>query len=412
MTAIVGILNKHAVAIAADSAVTVSTGDNTKIYNTSQKIFKISDKNPVALMIYDNAAFMGAPWEVIVDLYRQERGNNTFKKVQDYANDFLKFLSDCEYLNGPEEQRKYLLREMYAIYSRLNDAIDARVDDDIENRDDLSRQDVEECYSKRSVEVMKEFSDLCQEAGPNDEINLTPEQFQKIAQDGINYILDEISDDEWSEKAKQYWAEAFYKALTSKFAYSKSGLVFVGYGSKNIYPSLYAVNVCGIFNDVLRWEEYEKEDITNDNTSSIIPFAQTDVMMTMLKGIAPAFQAELIDSHLGSLNNVVDQIRSRMEENGISQKVIDKVLDIDVNAQQEKYVEHCDSFMKDNYTTGVVDAVECFNTEDMANMAESLISITNLQRHISSSEESVGGPVEVALITRGGGFRWIKHREF
>ena len=44
MTAIVGILNKRGVAIAADSAVTVGNGDNVKIYNTSQKIFKLSEK--------------------------------------------------------------------------------------------------------------------------------------------------------------------------------------------------------------------------------------------------------------------------------------------------------------------------------------------------------------------------------
>ena len=54
MTAIVGILNKRGVAIAADSAVTVGNGDNVKIYNTSQKIFKLSEKNPLALMIYDS----------------------------------------------------------------------------------------------------------------------------------------------------------------------------------------------------------------------------------------------------------------------------------------------------------------------------------------------------------------------
>ena len=35
MTAIVGILNKRGVAIAADSAVTVGNGDNVKIYNTN-----------------------------------------------------------------------------------------------------------------------------------------------------------------------------------------------------------------------------------------------------------------------------------------------------------------------------------------------------------------------------------------
>ena len=60
----------------------------------------------------------------------------------------------------------------------------------------------------------------------------------------------------------------------------------------------------------------------------------------------------------------------------------------------------------------MVDAVESFNVEDMVDMAESFISITNLQRHISSSEESVGGPVDVAVITKSEGFVWVKHKQW
>ena len=47
-----------------------------------------------------------------------------------------------------------------------------------------------------------------------------------------------------------------------------------------------------------------------------------------------------------------------------------------------------------------------------ASMAESLIAVTNLQRHITSSEESVGGPVDVAVITRSEGFVWMKHKNW
>lgn len=49
--------------------------------------------------------------------------------------------------------------------------------------------------------------------------------------------------------------------------------------------------------------------------------------------------------------------------------------------------------------------------EDIVNMAESLISITNLQRHITSSEETVGGPIDVAVITKTEGFLWAKQKE-
>jgi len=56
--------------------------------------------------------------------------------------------------------------------------------------------------------------------------------------------------------------------------------------------------------------------------------------------------------------------------------------------------------------------VDSFSIDDMANMAESLISVTNLQRHFSSSDESVGGPIDVAVITRSEGFIWVKHKQW
>ena len=59
MTAIVAVLNKHAVAVAADSAVTM--GNTHKVVNSANKIFTLSKYHPVAVMTYSSATFMGTP---------------------------------------------------------------------------------------------------------------------------------------------------------------------------------------------------------------------------------------------------------------------------------------------------------------------------------------------------------------
>ena len=69
-------------------------------------------------------------------------------------------------------------------------------------------------------------------------------------------------------------------------------------------------------------------------------------------------------------------------------------------------------YLGDTFVDGIINAVASFNIEDMVKMAESLISITNLQRHFSSSEESVGGPVDVAVITKSEGFVWVNHKQW
>jgi hypothetical protein len=59
MTAEIAVLNKSAVALAADSAVTIGRPPNSKIYNTVNKIFELSSVHPVGIMIYGSLDFVG-----------------------------------------------------------------------------------------------------------------------------------------------------------------------------------------------------------------------------------------------------------------------------------------------------------------------------------------------------------------
>jgi len=45
-------------------------------------------------------------------------------------------------------------------------------------------------------------------------------------------------------------------------------------------------------------------------------------------------------------------------------------------------------------------------------MAESLVNLTSLKRKYTPESETVGGPVDVALISKGDGFIWIKRKRY
>ena len=101
MTALVGVLNKRGAAIAANSAMTVFGNGNSKIYNNEQKIFPLSDRNPVGVMICNNLNFLTTPWALIFELYKEKRGGMTFPSLTDYVNDFIEFaeqgFTECTY---------------------------------------------------------------------------------------------------------------------------------------------------------------------------------------------------------------------------------------------------------------------------------------------------------------------------
>jgi hypothetical protein len=188
----------------------------------------------------------------------------------------------------------------------------------------------------------------------------------------------------------------------------------VGYGSKDIYPSLLPIYISGAFDHRLRYyfDHDAKQSVTIDDRAFICPFAQTDVMMTLMKGVAPDM-FEIIDSqHKKSMQKVKDNIVEKLKESNVSQDVIDKVVESAQYKIQEEFQDNVLEYIQEEYIDGIIDAVDSFSIDDMANMGESLISVTNLQRHISSSDESVGGPIDVAVITRSEGFIWIKHKDW
>jgi len=68
MTAEIGIISRTGVALATDSAVSISLGDNNiqKIFNSADKLFSLSKYQPVGIMVYGSATLMGIPWETLI----------------------------------------------------------------------------------------------------------------------------------------------------------------------------------------------------------------------------------------------------------------------------------------------------------------------------------------------------------
>lgn len=92
MTSEIIIMNKEAVALAADSAVTHSRGTQSKIFTSANKIFALSKYCPVGIMFYGNADLMGVFWETIIKIYRDELGAQEFYSLKEFVDHFIDFL--------------------------------------------------------------------------------------------------------------------------------------------------------------------------------------------------------------------------------------------------------------------------------------------------------------------------------
>ena len=65
-----------------------------------------------------------------------------------------------------------------------------------------------------------------------------------------------------------------------------------------------------------------------------------------------------------------------------------------------------------DYIDRVVHMVEFLPKDELAYMAESLVNMTAFKRKVTNDSETVGGPIDVAVISKGDGFVWIKRKHY
>lgn len=418
MTALVGIMNKRAAVMAADSAVTTTNGGNTKIYNSATKIFNISKAQPMGVMIYSSAEFMDTPWDIIFKLYRDRKGDKEHKTITDFVNGFIDFLRSEDYFCDEEDQQNYFYKELREFYNYINERGSQRLSAIIEEMEKNGEQmDEDKLREEVLIQTIEDFIEDNKDDEPNVEFkNYTLNSMRQYGSKAFDDLMEQCKEDGMPECPRKLWEKGFYTKILSRYYFPIStGLVFVGYGSDDIYPSLMEVTISGVFDRRLRYciEESSTEVISKKNSACISPFGQDDVMMSLMKGCSTDVHNYIVYT---CKEAVVEDTRQKiieaMREAGASDDMLHKMNELNLSEVEDRFKDAIDKFIRREHIDGVVDAVDSFNIEEMVSMGESLISITNLQRHISSSEESVGGPVDVAVLTRSEGFVWVKHKEW
>ena len=65
-----------------------------------------------------------------------------------------------------------------------------------------------------------------------------------------------------------------------------------------------------------------------------------------------------------------------------------------------------------NYVMPAVRVVSILPKDELAAMAEALVNLTSFKRKVSMQSETVGGPIDVVVISKGDGFVWIKRKHY
>lgn len=400
MTAEIAVINKSAIALAADSKVTLSIEGRQKTYDTVNKLFSLSKTEPVGAMIYGNAEFMGFPWETILKEYRRKNPRKKFDTVFEWADDLLSFLS--AFFDFPPADSVDLTKQIAAtalseIASRYFEFAQANLSDD-------------DTVEQLKAEIELHIGDLetCSDF-------ISPEQWTTL-DSAYHDAIDTVASGGLFQQYQQLLPDlkrlAELAVRKNRPSPTLTGLVVAGFGEKELLPSLICFEVDGIIAGRLKHLKAGAIDVTRKNTGAIAPFAQTDMVHRFMEGIDPDYAEQLHDTiHALLLRNTLD-VATAFAKDDEQLNAMKPALEAASEAAFQAFWEEDRRTRKERFAQPIIDMAMSLPKDELANLAESLVSLTSLQRRVSREIETVGGAIDVAVISKGDGFVWVKRKHY
>jgi hypothetical protein len=412
MTAEVAVMNKLGVALAADSAVTFAGPSHKKIYNAANKLFSLSKHEPVGIMIYGNAELMGVPWEPIIKIYRDQLGAGSFRRLSDYFDDFVSFLEHSDVFFDSETQERFVRRNAASYYFAIRKTLMEKVEEVIEAQGHVSRDDVAALIDglindRSSVLESRDFSTGLDEGH---QAELT-KRYAAILKDAIEHVFQKFPLTEVQiGRLTSLGTALFCRAILPE---SRSGLVIAGFGTEEHYPSVRACELDCRAADRLHFLTAQPTEITTEMAAAIIPFAQSDVVNLFIEGIDSGYE-QVLD---GYLDEIFDQYPDILASAVPSLKKNQRMSIADRwkqagGAMLDKLRDKRAKYVNDKYVQPMMNIVGGLPMSELAGLAEALVNLTSLKRRVSMDLETVGGPVDVAVISKGDGMVWIKRKHY
>lgn len=398
MTTEVIIKNKSGLVMAADSAVTISNIFTTgKVYNSANKLFSLSKYDPIGILVYNSVNINQIPVEIIIKEYRETLKSKQYPTLKEYFSGFINFIET--FINKYGEN--LTLENIFDLFlNELKLNIEA-----IKNTLLLSRTpfNIDNFLDNN----MRSFQNYCEEAGfraPEDLIE-NEEILSFVSQPQImeKFELEKQKSPHLSQITDIDKIKVFFIYYTKKFLIqSFTGIAIGGYGSNEIFPKIYKIHLHGNLNGKLIKSNPVKIE---DEEPDIIPFAQRQMIDTFIRGVSDDILKtvnQLFELNLDSLIALItDQIKDTCNKTELGMAI---------KARLKENIKNINEVIDSHEKNKTLISISNLSRDEMAELAETLINLQALKYKVSPDLETVGGPVDVAIISKHDGFVWKKRK--
>lgn len=393
-------MNRAAIVLAADSTVTIKVNGGKVHYPGVEKIFGLSHLHSVGVMVNGASYFFGIPWEVMIKTYRTDMlsGSKVFNKLEEYVDSFVKFL-----IGFHKERIDYSALQVVA-YEKLHDQM-------LNLRQEFKRS-CSELLRRKFKDI--EDQDNSYEKMLNEYISHLKEEIEKHIQYLIDggHNLDEFFSSAKgllkNKKLKELSKEVFGRAkiddelllkifvicgVRSAFIPDEndvSTIVICGYGSDEYSPTLVEIEVRSILGIRFQASIGPKVVIDASTPADFRVFGESEIAEMFLTGISKQF-----------INDFKEEFKNKLS----SHPKIAKKFPFDI-------IHNVSDIVQESVRKQIIKSVAHLPKHFLGNMAEKLITLSSIKSHVKDVDGSVGGPVSVAIISKGDGLVWINRPHY
>lgn len=418
MTAEVAILNKSAVALATDSAVTLSAGkDRQKIYDSADKLFQLSEAQPIGIMIYNGMSFMEMPLPIIIKEFRKK--DLQFETLDQAAWEFLNHLNEVGKDSPKSVLKRQLIASLHSTVTMLQEKIQrdaTKAFGQIKDPKDFSdpKKFLDDLVKKVLEPALKNAKKKFENASFFDKNK--PEKFIPALGDLEKETIEELCKLPIFAKHKKKLVELLETLIIKKpHSTNRTGIIVAGFGAKEMFPSLLSFEIEGMVAGHLRFTQTDDISIDREGTRAAIkPFAQQEMVDRFVYGIDTKVEAAIEKFCSETMQNVsettIESIKDALSEEQLTkiQRDVAKV----GGEVAKRFREQAMATIRSESAREIEGMVEFMPKPELSKMAEALVELTSIKRRVSRGMETVGGPIDVALISREDGFVWIKRKHY
>ena len=410
MTSEIAVMNQRAVALAADSAVTLIDGGAVVVRNDQRKLFNLANGLPVGLMFFGVADMMGHPWEHLIEHFQKKAKPGPLPHIRDYAAKFTGMLDNLEEFFPRERQKDDYKRLLASVYRYVFHLAQYLRETGGAERAQVS----DNAILREAIEHVWRIYQFREDGSTRRDLDCFPQGFAATVSREYAGTVDELiaygfSTFSLDKTALQHLRDiAVFSVVKDLFLEDVTGLVFAGFGSDERYPVVVTYFLSAIVGGIVKRAEVGVDAIDNEVRSEIRLFADSEVTNAFIRGIDHDLERRFYGTVQAMMRGLVEHVISAFpnvdpaQRDGVKKQFQAQIL--------PKYFDTFHAMMGDyqqqTYVNPVLRVLEITARPELAETARELVALNIFKKRIMAQHQTVGGAIDVAVISREGGFQW------